>query len=107
MFILLKAYSCKVAVEWVTKLRALISYWTQKQHDDARLEMDIMHSISGRMRFLTSRIGENAYPAMPPNPHEASASLGTWWHWCVLDSCRSIIRSGRLFMRSASRGIMK
>jgi hypothetical protein len=69
--------------------------------------MDIVHSISGRTRFLVPRMGEHVFPAPPPDPREASPLLGKWWHWCVLEGCRSIIKSGRLFMRTTSRGQMR
>lgn len=102
-----EAFSCKVAVEWVTKLRELVDYWTRKHRLDARLEMDIVHANSGRTRFLVPRAGENVYPAPPPDPREASPLLGTWWHWCVLNGCRSIIRAGRLYMATGAKEEMR
>jgi hypothetical protein len=102
-----QVYSCKVCVEWITRLRSLVAYWTRKQRVDARLEMDIVHALSGRTRFLVPGAGENVYPAPPPDPRSASPLLGSWWHWCVLDGCRSIVRAGRLFMRTAARGEMR
>jgi hypothetical protein len=74
---------------------------------DARLEMDIVHAMAGRTRYLVPRVGDNVYPAPPPDPRDASPLLGRWWHWCVLDGCRSIVRAGRLFVRSGTRGEMK
>ncbi|KAG8826289.1 hypothetical protein FRC19_009348 [Serendipita sp. 401] len=102
-----EAYSCKIAVEWVNTIRALVVYWTRRHRVDARLEMDIVHAMSGRTRFLVPRIGESVYPAPPPDPRDASPLLGRWWHWCVLEGCRSIIRAGRLFMRTGVKGQMR
>ncbi|KAG8829407.1 hypothetical protein FRC17_006633 [Serendipita sp. 399] len=102
-----EAYSCKIAVEWVNGLMAMVLYWTRRQRVDARLEMDIVHAMSGRTRFLVPRVGENVYPAPPPDPREASPLLGRWWHWCVLEGCRSIVRAGRLFMKTGTKGQMR
>lgn len=74
---------------------------------DAREEMNIVHAISGRTRYMAPKIGDHAYPAPPPDPREVSPLLGGLWHWCALENCRSIIRAGRLFMREGLRGEMK
>ncbi|KIM21701.1 hypothetical protein M408DRAFT_333312 [Serendipita vermifera MAFF 305830] len=102
-----EAYSCKVCVEWIKRIQELTSYWTRKQRIDARLEMDIVHAMAGRTRFLVPRVGENVYPAPPPDPRDASPLLGRWWHWCVLNGCRSIVRAGRLYVRTSTRGEMR
>ena len=69
--------------------------------------MDIVHAISGRTRYMAPKIGDQAYPAPPPDPREVSPLLGGLWHWCALENCRSIVRAGRLFMREGLRGEMK
>lgn len=74
---------------------------------EAKLEMDIVHALSGRTRFLVPRVGEHVYPAPPPDPREASPLLGNYWNWCVLENCRPITRSGRLFMRTKIHGEMR
>lgn len=91
-------------------LGSLISYWTRKQRVDARQEMDIVHAISGRTRYMVPKMGErghSAYPAPPPDAREVSPLLGRLWHWCALENCRSIVRAGRLFVREGLRGEMK
>ena len=74
---------------------------------DAREEMDIVHAISGRTRYMAPKIGDQAYLAPPPDPREVSPLLGGLWHWCALENCRSIVRAGRLFMRQGLRGEMR
>ena len=96
-----------MAAEWTVGLGSLVSYWTRKHRVDAREEMDIVHAISGRTRYMAPKIGDQAYPAPPPDPREVSPLLGGLWHWCALENCRSIIRAGRLFMREGLRGEMK
>ena len=106
---IVQAYSCKAAAEWSAGLGRLIAYWTHKQRVEARQEMEIVHAISGRTRYMGPKMGDDAYayPAPPPDAREVSPLLGGLWHWCALENCRSIIRAGRLFMREGLRGEMR
>ena len=34
-----------------------------------------------------------------PNPEDAAEYMNEYWNWCVLDGCRQIIKSGRLYIK--------
>jgi hypothetical protein len=53
-------------------------------------------------RYSQSDESEPSMP--PPDPDASSLALSTLYHWCVLDGCRPIIRSGKLFVRKGLRG---
>jgi len=36
---------------------------------------------------------------LPPDPTHGSQYLSTFWNWCTLDACRSVLKSGRLFTK--------
>ncbi|KAG8964650.1 hypothetical protein FRC03_001492 [Tulasnella sp. 419] len=86
-----KAHSCSNAVEWISRLRALISYWTRRHRVDARQEMDIAMAERGRINRKVEGI---------PDVQANSPYLGDFWNWCIIDGCRPVIRSGRLFAAS-------
>ncbi|KIK24499.1 hypothetical protein PISMIDRAFT_10144 [Pisolithus microcarpus 441] len=106
----LEAYSCRNCREWIDKLQALITYWTRRHKEDAELEMDISGTINQRPR-LTPRLprchnsGGSSTPREAPPDLEASLpSLTSLYRWCTLSDCRSVIKSGRVFMRRGFRG---
>lgn len=35
----------------------------------------------------------------PPDPEDAAAYMNEYWNWCVLDGCRQIVKSGRLYVK--------
>ncbi|KAG9035602.1 hypothetical protein FRB95_011008 [Tulasnella sp. JGI-2019a] len=84
-----ETHSCVVAVQWVSRLRALISYWTRRHRVDARQEMDLTHAIRGRPKWGSSEI---ILDATADHPH-----IEQFWSWCVLEGCRPIIKAGRLY----------
>lgn len=109
----LEAYSCRNCREWIDKLQALITYWTRRHKEDAELEMDISGTINQRPR-LTPRLprchnsGGSSTPREAPPDLEASLpSLTSLYRWCTLSDCRSVIKSGRVFMRRGFRGQYK
>ncbi|KIJ64487.1 hypothetical protein HYDPIDRAFT_111813, partial [Hydnomerulius pinastri MD-312] len=109
----LEAHSCNNCIEWVTKLRALVTYWTQRHRTDAKDEMDVAYSASKRLR-LTPRLNKcnhaSGHPTPPEPPMDPGASLPgltSLYHWCALENCRSILRSGRVFTRKGLRGQYK
>ncbi|ETW81550.1 hypothetical protein HETIRDRAFT_51882 [Heterobasidion irregulare TC 32-1] len=85
-----ETYSCKTAIEWINRLRTLIQYWKARHDMDARQEMDIQ--------------------AAPEPASDLSAilpSLNHLYNWCVLDGCRAITKTGRVFVQKGFRGRYK
>ncbi|KAH7102551.1 Pleckstrin homology domain-containing protein [Auriculariales sp. MPI-PUGE-AT-0066] len=103
-----EAYSRKDALEWITRLNALISYWTYRHRIDARQEMELVSTSTGQKQYLVlprHGFGESDDGPDPvPDPDDASPTLSIFWHWCVLENCRAIIKSGRLFMKRGLSG---
>ncbi|KAI6114026.1 hypothetical protein F5141DRAFT_1213159 [Pisolithus sp. B1] len=105
-----QAYSCRNCHEWIDKLQALITYWTRRHKEDAELEMDISDTINQRPR-LTPRLprchngsGSSTLREEPRDLEASLPSLTSLYRWCVLSDCRSVIKSGRVFMRRGFRG---
>ncbi|EJD50692.1 hypothetical protein AURDEDRAFT_83726 [Auricularia subglabra TFB-10046 SS5] len=91
-------------LEWIARLNALVAYWTQRHRIDARNEMDLVQATGGRPRFVLPRDRRHNVPEVTPDPDDASPYLGVFWHWCVLEGCRAIIKAGRLFMKHGLKG---
>ncbi|KAG2039604.1 hypothetical protein BDR03DRAFT_1008925 [Suillus americanus] len=104
-----ETYSCQTSQEWVERLRALVEYWTQRHHVDARDEMDVSYSTCRRPP-VTPRVTKHAFcnGAMAPIVDaELMPELSSLYHWCTLDDCRSILKSGRAFTRKGLQGQYK
>ncbi|KAI5122450.1 hypothetical protein M0805_008762 [Coniferiporia weirii] len=102
-----ETYSTKVAVEWVTHLRASIVYWTKRRRGDTASQMNIVQESLDGGRITVARQynkGERKIAPLPPNPENASQYMNEFWHWCVLDGCRQVIKSGRMYIKTKSRG---
>ncbi|KLO17283.1 hypothetical protein SCHPADRAFT_846749 [Schizopora paradoxa] len=97
-----EAHSRKLALEWITRLRELITYWTLRHRADARLEMSILKESYGIDKITPGKLEKVA--SLPPDPTHGSHHLPTFWNWCVLDACRSVLKSGRLFTKSKLEG---
>ncbi|KAI0761941.1 Pleckstrin homology domain-containing protein [Trametes elegans] len=110
-----EAYSCATALEWIVRLRPLISYWKKRHQYDARLEMDILHSNTGRPPITPQRAREHhdhghRHDTELPVPLDRDASLPDldfFYNWCVLDGCRPILKCGRLYGRKGWWGQYK
>ncbi|KAI5986139.1 Pleckstrin homology domain-containing protein [Pisolithus albus] len=102
----LEAYSCRNCREWIDKLQALITYWTRRHKEFAELEMDISDTINRRPR-VTPRLPSSTTGEAPQDPEASLPSLTSLYRWCTLSDCRSVIRSGRVFMRRGFRGQYK
>ncbi|KAG9315912.1 hypothetical protein JVU11DRAFT_3562 [Chiua virens] len=106
-----EAHSAQDCIEWVTRLRALVTYWSQRHRVDVKDEMDFALVASTRAR-LTPRIVkcthgiEHSTPPEPPINCEAPV-LTSLYNWCPLSGCRSIIKAGRAFTRKGLRGQYK
>lgn len=107
-----EAYSCQTSQEWIDRLRTLVEYWTQRHHTDARDEMNISYSTRHRPP-VTPRVTKHAccdgekIPTAPVVDAEFMPELSSLYHWCTLDSCRSLLKSGRAFIRKGFRGQYK
>jgi hypothetical protein len=49
----LQAYSCKVAIEWIERLRALSLYWKRRHRTDAQQEIELAQAQRPRLTPLT------------------------------------------------------
>lgn len=93
-------------MEWVTHLRALVEYWTKRYRDDALTEMNIVKESLGEDRItLSRRYLKDGFRLRRPasNVEAATLYMDQYWHWCVLDACRQIVKSGRVFMKNKFR----
>jgi len=107
-----ETYSCQTSQEWVERLRALVEYWTQRHHVDARDEMDISYSTRHRPP-VTPRVTKHGFcngekiPTAPIVDADLMPELSSLYHWCTLDNCRSTVKSGRVFIRKGLQGQYK
>ncbi|KAH0831930.1 hypothetical protein J3R83DRAFT_12814 [Lanmaoa asiatica] len=106
-----EAHSVHDCIEWVTRLRALVTYWSQRHRVDVRDEMDVAFAASTRARPTPRMVKCNhglGQPT-PPEPPMNSEShvLTSLYNWCPLSACRSIVKAGRVFTRKGLRGQYK
>ncbi|KAK0562823.1 hypothetical protein OC844_002504 [Tilletia horrida] len=99
-----EAYSASLARQWIDHLNQLKDYWKRKERLDAILHMQVEGS------FDPSQLGEKAQRAMAEkrlrNPmseaERISPLLTSLWNWCIVEGCRGIIRSGKLFHKRSA-----
>ncbi|KAJ3910630.1 Pleckstrin homology domain-containing protein [Lentinula edodes] len=100
-----ETFSCRVTIEWVEKLQALVSYWRMKHGNDAKEEMEI---AEGYRPLVTPHIYAEAdrtiYAGLPVDPSSTLPALGSLFNWCVLEGCKPIVKSGKVFMRQGLHG---
>ncbi|KAG6896455.1 hypothetical protein C0992_008178 [Termitomyces sp. T32_za158] len=102
------AHSCRVAAEWIERLRALVLYWKQRHRMDAKEEMDLAQSRRPRLTPLTRVIrDQESPPESPPDMGAPMPALGSLYSWCVVEGCKSIIKGGKLFVRKGLWGQYK
>lgn len=105
-----KAYSCQTALEWIVRLRPLISFWRKWHQAIARQEMELAHLSTGRARItpVTHVFGDlDNSPEPLPDPDTAIPELSGVLNWCVLEGCRPIVKCGKLFARKGLKGQYK
>ena len=85
--ITLEARSRSIAQEWVQRLSGLAEYWKRRQRVDARIRMDVVKMHSPH-KAMTSELS-----------NDSDALLSDVWNWCVVQGCRTVTLSGRLFMK--------
>ncbi|KAG9125743.1 hypothetical protein FRC07_006402 [Ceratobasidium sp. 392] len=96
------AYSRKICLEWIARLRDLIKYWTRRHRVDARDEMELVFATQGRARFTIPKPGKEEAPEGYV-PDGASPYLAKFWNWCVIEGCRAIVKGGRLYTKKGIR----
>ncbi|KAG6877753.1 hypothetical protein C0993_004256 [Termitomyces sp. T159_Od127] len=103
-----EVHSCRVAAEWIERLRALVLYWKQRHRMDAKEEMDLAQSRRPRLTPLTRVIRDREFPPeSPPDMGAPMPALGSLYNWCVVEGCKSIIKGGKLFVRKGLWGQYK
>lgn len=94
-----EAYSQSVCHEWVNQIYALSLYWKRREKVDA---LEVMNAC-GHDPTLIHRTLKRNVEARPLDSEAGSERvapiLGNIWNWCILDACRTILRSGRLFTK--------
>ena len=101
-----QAHSCRVAVQWIKRLRALIFYWKQRHRSDAQHEMDLAQVDRPRLTPRMSKCQTHA----PLELQSTLSSLVTMYstsNWCMIQGCHPILRGGKLFMKEGFRGQYK
>jgi hypothetical protein len=96
-----------VALEWINNLSQLVEYWTHQHRVDASREMELIHATTGKPGLVLARPDEEIIPERPPDYDQSSEYLPSFWNWCVLEGCLSVVRNGRLFLRRGLRGQYK
>lgn len=105
-----ETHSCKNAIEWVTRLRALLLYWRMRKRNDAQEEMELARA---RRPLITPHLHPYHHdetdraPEPPPDASAPLPALGSLFNWCVIDGCKPVIRAGRVFMRRGLNGPYK
>ncbi|KJA24061.1 hypothetical protein HYPSUDRAFT_136823 [Hypholoma sublateritium FD-334 SS-4] len=104
-----EAHSCRDAIEWIVRLRALILYWRQRHRTDAQQEIELAQAQRPR---LTPQVRAHCEDDERPleivsessSPFPAMESL---YNWCILEDCKPVVKCGRLYMRKGLRGQFK
>ncbi|KAF5382546.1 hypothetical protein D9615_002957 [Tricholomella constricta] len=105
-----ETHSCRVAVEWIERLRALVLYWKQRHRIDAKEEMDLAQSRRPRLTPLTrvAHVDDCEFPPeAPPDTSAPMPALGSLYSWCVLDGCKPIVKGGKVYVRKGLYGQYK
>lgn len=89
--IVFEAHTPAIAAEWVARLTELVRYWTMRSRVDARSEMDVVQLHMGSELFT----GGNS---------ASETLLNQMWNWCVIEGCRPITHSGRVYVRRSQWG---
>ncbi|KAF9481182.1 hypothetical protein BDN70DRAFT_855567 [Pholiota conissans] len=104
-----EAYSSKVAIEWIDRLRALIFYWRLRHRADAKQEIELAQAQRPRLTPQT-RVRDDGGEIPPEPPVDLSAPFAAMdylYNWCILEGCKAMTKTGRLYMRKGLRGQYK
>ncbi|CAA7261359.1 unnamed protein product [Cyclocybe aegerita] len=105
----LEAYSCRVAIEWIERLRALIVYWKRRHRMDAKQEIDLAQAQRPRLTPQT-RVCQDEHEVPPEAPADLSSpyeAMDLLYNRCVLEGCKPIVKGGRIYMKKGLRGQYK
>lgn len=92
-----EAYSKSVAHEWIERLAALARYWKRREKVDALERMNACgYDPTLIQRRWQERPGDRPM-GVAPDVERVAPLLGNIWNWCLVQGCRGILRSGRLF----------
>lgn len=95
-----------MALQWINRLRALISYWKERHRYDAQHEMDLAQVNRPRLTPLMPKCETHA-PLKLQSALESLVTMYTTSNWCMIQGCRPILRGGKLFMKKGYRGQYK
>ncbi|KAK4686458.1 hypothetical protein P7C73_g3664, partial [Tremellales sp. Uapishka_1] len=76
----LETHSEDIAREWSEGLGQLMKYWSRRHRVEARQKMD----------------------AVRLNDQESDEVLSQIWDWCVVEGCRAVTGTGRVFLRKGA-----
>ncbi|KAF9454744.1 hypothetical protein P691DRAFT_716543 [Macrolepiota fuliginosa MF-IS2] len=102
-----EVHSCRVANEWVKRLRALVVYWKQRYRVNAKDEIDLGQARHPRVTPQIRVCDEHEIPLENPDLSAPYPALDTLFNWCIIDGCRPIAKEGKLYMRKGLRGQYK
>ncbi|KAJ4482213.1 Pleckstrin homology domain-containing protein [Lentinula aciculospora] len=100
-----ETFSCMFTNEWVEKLQALVNYWRVKHRIDAKEEMKLAQGYRPPVTpHIYAETDRTMYAEPPVDPSSTLPALGSLFNWCVLDGCKPIAKSGKVFMRQGLHG---
>jgi hypothetical protein len=91
--IVFEAHTPAIAAEWVNRLTELVRYWSLRRRVDARSAMDVVQLHMGREAFVGSAMDIST-----------ETLVNQLWNWCVIDGCRPVTHSGRVYVRRSRWG---
>lgn len=104
----LQAHSCRVAIEWIERLRALIFYWKTRHKIDAKQEIELAQACRPRLTPQTRICRDDEHPPeAPPDSSTLYPAMHNLYNWCVLEGCRPIVKVGRIYMKKGLHGQYK
>ncbi|CAG8573882.1 14357_t:CDS:2, partial [Dentiscutata heterogama] len=97
MTIVLEAYSKTTMKQWVKCLNELVKYWKARLADDVKIRIS-MFKINQFNDYDdgSAFIGDGFHGDWDNFRSYASPTI---WHWCILNGCRGITKSGLLYQK--------
>ncbi len=80
-------------------------YWKTKHKSDAKEEMELASSERPPVTpHVYAHVDKEIYAESPVDPSAPLPALGSLFNWCVLEGCKPIVKSGKVFMRRGLHG---
>ncbi|KAF9185469.1 hypothetical protein BGZ51_002642 [Haplosporangium sp. Z 767] len=101
-----RAYSAEAAYLWRDQLEKLAQYWTLRRHLDTKEHMAIAqanHQLASSLDDDEIQVGETINDW---DNNRASCSPQIW-NWCVVNGCRSVTKSGIMYMKPKLRSTFR